>query len=262
VFVGGEAVHRLSENNLARWRGRHIGVVFQFFQLLPTLTTLENVMLPMDFCHLYHGAEREQRALSLLDQVGIAAQAHKLPAALSGGEQQRAAIARAIANDPPFIVADEPTGNLDTATAAQVFDLFESFVAQGRELIAAPLSPNFRSARAPPLEESTAAKSALVSRKTRASGIFCSHFAERLEHGRQRLAPPCQFIGDAIGERVHVRRLRAEHEHTVQVQQSQLLPWPDVVRLPQLLRQRHQPALGDVKGKRLHPYLLSDVLII
>ena len=135
VFVGGEAVHRLSENNLARWRGRHIGVVFQFFQLLPTLTTLENVMLPMDFCHLYHGAEREQRALSLLDQVGIAAQAHKLPSALSGGEQQRAAIARAMANDPPLIVADEPTGNLDTATATEVFALFESLVAEGKTLV-------------------------------------------------------------------------------------------------------------------------------
>jgi len=83
VFVGGEAVHRLSENELARWRGRHIGVVFQFFQLLPTLTVLENVMLPMDFCHLYHGREREQRAMGLLEQVGIAAQAHKLPSALS-----------------------------------------------------------------------------------------------------------------------------------------------------------------------------------
>ena len=123
VFVGGEAVHRLSEDKLARWRGRHIGVVFQFFQLLPTLTVLENVMLPMDFCHLYHGRERERRAIRLLEQVGIAAQAHKLPSALSGGEQQRAAIARAMANDPPLIVADEPTGNLDTATATEVFAL-------------------------------------------------------------------------------------------------------------------------------------------
>jgi putative ABC transport system ATP-binding protein len=135
VFVGGEAVHRLSENKLASWRGRHIGVVFQFFQLLPTLTVLENVMLPMDFCHLYHGHEREQRAMSLLEQVGIAPQAHKLPSALSGGEQQRAAIARAMANDPPLIVADEPTGNLDTATATEVFALFESLVAEGKTLV-------------------------------------------------------------------------------------------------------------------------------
>jgi putative ABC transport system ATP-binding protein len=142
VLVSGEAVHRLSENELARWRGRHIGVVFQFFQLLPTLTALENVMLPMDFGRVYRGCEREQRAMSLLDQVGIAAQAHKLPAALSGGEQQRAAIARAIANDPPFIVADEPTGNLDTATAAQVFDLFESLVAQGKTLMMVTHDPS------------------------------------------------------------------------------------------------------------------------
>jgi putative ABC transport system ATP-binding protein len=135
VFVGGEAVHCLSENKLARWRGRHIGVVFQFFQLLPALTALENVMLPMDFCNTYRRGEREKRAMSLLDQVDLAAQAHKLPSALSGGEQQRAAIARAIANDPPLIVADEPTGNLDTATAAQVFALFEALVAQGKTIM-------------------------------------------------------------------------------------------------------------------------------
>jgi putative ABC transport system ATP-binding protein len=135
VFVSGQAVHALSENQLARWRGRHVGVVFQFFQLLPTLTVLENVMLPMDFCNVYRRRERKERAMHLLEQVDITDHAHKLPSALSGGEQQRAAIARALANDPPIIVADEPTGNLDTATAAELFALFEDLVAQGKTLM-------------------------------------------------------------------------------------------------------------------------------
>jgi putative ABC transport system ATP-binding protein len=135
VFVAGESVHALSENQLARWRGRQVGVVFQFFQLLPTLTVLENVMLPMDFCRVYGRRERRERALGLLERVGIADQADKLPNALSGGQQQRAAVARALANDPPLVVADEPTGNLDTATAADLFGLFESLMAQGKTLV-------------------------------------------------------------------------------------------------------------------------------
>jgi putative ABC transport system ATP-binding protein len=135
VFIGGEAVHALSENQLARWRGRHVGVIFQFFQLLPTLTIVENVMLPMDFCSVYRRRERKERAMHLLDQVDIADQAHKLPNALSGGQQQRAAIARALANDPPVVVADEPTGNLDTATANEVFALFEDLVSQGKTMM-------------------------------------------------------------------------------------------------------------------------------
>ena len=135
VFIGGEAVHTLSENQLARWRGRHVGVIFQFFQLLPTLTIVENVMLPMDFCSVYRRRERKERAMHLLDQVDITDQAHKLPNALSGGQQQRAAIARALANDPPVVVADEPTGNLDTATANEVFALFEDLVSQGKTMM-------------------------------------------------------------------------------------------------------------------------------
>ncbi|WP_310395574.1 ABC transporter ATP-binding protein [Hymenobacter sp.] len=135
VLVGGVAVHQLSEHELARWRGRTVGVVFQFFQLLPTLTIAENVMLPMDFCNTYPRAERRPRALALLAQMGIADQADKLPAALSGGQQQRAAIARALANDPPLLVADEPTGNLDTRTAEEVLGVFQQLVSGGKTLV-------------------------------------------------------------------------------------------------------------------------------
>jgi putative ABC transport system ATP-binding protein len=135
VYVGGQAVHKLSEDQLARWRGRNVGVIFQFFQLLPTLTVIENVTLPMEFCKVRRRGERKGRAMRLLEQVGIADQAHKLPSALSGGQQQRAAIARALANDPPLIVGDEPTGNLDTSTANEVFSLFEHLAAQGKTLM-------------------------------------------------------------------------------------------------------------------------------
>lgn len=135
ILVGDTAVHRLDENAIAEWRGRQIGVVFQFFQLLPTLTVLENIMLPMDFCNLYGGRERRERALHLLDQVEMTTHAHKLPSAISGGQQQRVAIARALANDPPIIVADEPTGNLDSKTADAVFQLFTDLVTGGKTIL-------------------------------------------------------------------------------------------------------------------------------
>lgn len=135
VTVNGIRVDKLSESELAAWRGRNIGVVFQFFQLLPTLTIVENVMLPMDFCNTYSRKDRRERAFSLLEMVGIQEQADKFPATLSGGQQQRVAIARALANDPPLVVADEPTGNLDSYTAAAIFELFAKLARDGKTVL-------------------------------------------------------------------------------------------------------------------------------
>ncbi len=135
VYVNGTAVHKLNENRMARWRGVNLGIVFQFFQLLPTISVIENIMLPMDFCHTYPMRQREKRALELLEMVELAEHAYKLPTALSGGQQQRVAIARALANDPPIVIADEPTGNLDSKTADSVFELFRTLVAQGKTII-------------------------------------------------------------------------------------------------------------------------------
>lgn len=135
VSINGVRVDALPEGELASWRGKNVGVVFQFFQLLPTLTILENVMLPMDFCNSYPKKERKARALALLEQVAIREQADKLPATLSGGQQQRAAIARSLANDPPVIIADEPTGNLDSQTATAIIDLFASLTLSGKTVV-------------------------------------------------------------------------------------------------------------------------------
>lgn len=135
IYVASAAVHFFNQEQLAEWRGKNIGVVFQFFQLLPTLTVVENVMLPMDFCKTYPVRERHGRAIALLEKVGIPEQANKLPAALSGGQQQRAAIARALANDPPILVADEPTGNLDSQTSERVMQTFSKLVEEGKTVV-------------------------------------------------------------------------------------------------------------------------------
>ncbi len=135
VHVAGTSLTRLDENAMAVWRGRHLGIIFQFFQLLPTLTVAENVMLPMDFGDLGGERQRLARARELLVRVDMAEQADKLPTALSGGQQQRVAIARALANDPPLLMADEPTGNLDSRTADAIFSLFTELVAQGKTVV-------------------------------------------------------------------------------------------------------------------------------
>jgi putative ABC transport system ATP-binding protein len=135
VWVGGTDVRHLGEGQMAVWRGRTIGVVFQFFQLLPTLTAIENVTLPMDFSRTGSLAERRERAMHLLELVGMADLAHELPSALSGGQQQSVAIARALANDPPLVAADEPTGNLDSKAAETVFQLFERLVDEGKTIL-------------------------------------------------------------------------------------------------------------------------------
>jgi putative ABC transport system ATP-binding protein len=135
IEVGGTALAGMNENALARWRGANVGVVFQFFQLLPTLTVAENIILAMELVGCVKPAKRRTRALELLERVGLSDQAHKLPAMLSGGQQQRAAIARALANDPPIVLADEPTGNLDSETAADINALFAQLVEQGKTLL-------------------------------------------------------------------------------------------------------------------------------
>ncbi|MGC9349982.1 MAG: ABC transporter ATP-binding protein [Anaerolineae bacterium] len=135
VVVGGTHIHRLDESERSKWRGRNLGIVFQFYQLLPMLTLLENVMLPMDFCDMYDPESREARAAQLLRQVGLGDVMHKMPSAVSGGQQQCAAVARALANDPPIIAADEPTGNLDSRAANVIFDIFEGLAARGKTIL-------------------------------------------------------------------------------------------------------------------------------
>jgi len=134
VYVAGQRLTKLNENQVAKWRGKNVGVVFQFFQLLPTLTVIENVMMPMHYVGTYSGKRRE-RAMELLELVDLPDVANKYPSQISGGQQQRAAIARALANDPPLIVGDEPTGNLDAVSAGLMFAMFEDLVAQGKTIV-------------------------------------------------------------------------------------------------------------------------------
>lgn len=135
IHVGETAVHALPQRDVTRWRGDSIGIVFQFFQLLPTLTAAENVMLPMDFCQRWPGGERRDRAMALLERLGVGDQADKFPVTLSGGQQQRVAIARAMANEPMLLLADEPTGNLDSRTSQQMLELFASLVRDGQTIV-------------------------------------------------------------------------------------------------------------------------------
>ncbi len=135
VWVNGRPIHELSENQMAIWRGENLGIMFQFFQLLPSLSLIQNVILPMDLAGKYNPRERRKRAEHLLDIVGLTDHRNKLPSMISGGQQQRAALARALANDPPLIVADEPTGNLDSKTAETVFALFNDLIREGKTVI-------------------------------------------------------------------------------------------------------------------------------
>ena len=143
IWVGGVAVHKLKENEAAAWRGRNLGVVYQTFHLIPSLSLLQNVMLAMDFNGNYRPLRSKAAALELLREMEIAEHADKLPSDISGGQQQRVAIARALANDPPILVADEPTGRLDSATADTIFSIFEQLSARGRTVLMVSHDPSF-----------------------------------------------------------------------------------------------------------------------
>ena len=142
VFVSGQDIHRMTESQMSFWRGVNLGIVFQFFQLMPMLSLLENVILPMDYCNIYAGSERKKRALDLLEIVGLQDQADKLPALVSTGQQQSAAIARALATDPPIIIADEPTGNLDSRSAGVILDMFGEMARRGKTILIVTHDPS------------------------------------------------------------------------------------------------------------------------
>jgi putative ABC transport system ATP-binding protein len=143
IWVDGVAVHKLNENQAARWRGRSLGVVYQSFQLMSSLTLLENINLAMDFAGLFNPRKSNERAMQLLEEVELGEHARKLPADISGGQQQRVAIARALANDPSIIIADEPTGRLDSITAETIFNIFEDLVRRGKTIVMVSHDPSF-----------------------------------------------------------------------------------------------------------------------
>lgn len=135
VVIGNMPIHQFRGNQLAAWRGTNIGIVFQFFQLMPTLTVLENVMLPMEFASVIPTAIHKQRAMELLVRMDVSSLANKFPSAISGGEKQRVAIARSLANNPEFIIADEPTGNLDSTNTQSIHQLFNQLSAEGKTIV-------------------------------------------------------------------------------------------------------------------------------
>jgi ABC-type lipoprotein export system ATPase subunit len=137
IAIKGVLLHEMNQDQRARWRGRQMGVVFQFFQLMPSIDLIRNVIFPMEFCGIYTGRERWDRSIQLLEQVGLTEHMRKKPAYISGGQQQRVAIARALANDPPILIADEPTGNLDLKTSCEIMDLFSRLSEQGKTILIA-----------------------------------------------------------------------------------------------------------------------------
>jgi putative ABC transport system ATP-binding protein len=188
IEVGSRPIHRMSEDDVAGWRGRHVGVVFQFFQLLPMLTCAQNVMLPMDFAGLYGSLrERRKRALHLLEQVGLEDQADKLPSEVSGGQRQRVAIARALANDPMLVAADEPTGNLDSRTADAVFEAFEQLVEAGKTILMVTH------------DRELAARSGRVVHLSDGKIATSNGFGERLERAGAHAGAVLQKTGDRRG---------------------------------------------------------------
>ena len=195
VLVAGKDVHAMGESQQARWRGLNLGVVFQFFQLLPMLTLVENVLLPMDFCEKYDPDARLPRALDLLGMVGLANDAYKLPGAVSGGQQQSAAIARALANDPPIIIADEPTGNLDAKTADSVYDKFENLARAGRTIIMITHDPEI---------ESRLSRKVLLSDGEMIDPILAQVFPWMLRPSLRRLGHHLQHRTLAQNEMIHV----------------------------------------------------------